>query len=129
MASTSSAPWPPALTGTGASFGFRNDQALTIGNATAQDSASATNGITTASGNIRVATLGGGAGDAITVINNVSAGANGSIDLRAGGTAGDIAINGAALRSTNGAGTGGGSVRLVAGRNISTSTANSSGAR
>ncbi len=117
-----------SLTGTGASFGFRNDQALTIGNATAQDSASATNGITTASGNIRVATLGSGAGDAITVINNVSAGANGSIDLRAGGTAGDIAINGATLRSTNGAGTGSGNVQLVAGRNISTSTANSSGA-
>ncbi len=117
-----------SLTGTGASFGFRNDQALTIGNATAQDSASATNGITTASGNIRVATLGSGAGDAITVINNVSAGANGSIDLRAGGSAGDIAINGAILRSTNGAGTGSGSVQLVAGRNIGTSTANSSGA-
>ncbi|GLT23993.1 hypothetical protein GCM10007933_34640 [Zoogloea oryzae] len=117
-----------SLTGTGASFGFRNDQALTIGNATAQDSASATNGITTASGNIRVATLGSGAGDAITVINNVSAGANGSIDLRAGGTAGDIAINGATLRSTNGAGTGSGNVQLVAGRNISTTTANSSGA-
>lgn len=117
-----------SLTGTGASFGFRNDQALTIGNATAQDSASATNGITTASGNIRVATLGSGAGDAITVLNNVSAGANGSIDLRAGGSAGDIAINGATLRSTNGAGTGSGNVQLVAGRNISTSTANSSGA-
>jgi hypothetical protein len=50
------------ITGTGASFGFRNDQALTIGSATAQDSATATNGITTADGNIRVATLGSGAG-------------------------------------------------------------------
>ena len=114
-----------SLTGTGASFGFRNDQALTIGSATAQDSATATNGITAAAGDIRVATLGSGAGDAITVVSNVSAGANGSIDLRAGGTAGDIAINGATLRSTNGAGTGSGTVQLVAGRNIGTSTANS----
>lgn len=113
------------ITGTGASFGFRNDQALTIGSATAQDSATATNGITTADGNIRVATLGSGAGDAITVVNNVSAGNNGAIDLRAGGTAGDIAINGATLRSTNGAGAGSGTVQLVAGRDISTSTANS----
>lgn len=113
------------ITGTGASFGFRNDQALTIGSATAQDSATATNGITTAAGDIRVATLGSGAGDVITVLNNVSAGANGSIDLRAGGAAGDIAIDGATLRSTNGAGTGSGSVQLVAGRDITTSTANS----
>lgn len=113
------------ITGTGASFGFRNDQVLTIGSATAQDSATATNGITTAAGDIRVATLGSGAGDAITVLNNVSAGANGSIDLRAGGAAGDIAIDGATLRSTNSAGTGSGSVQLVAGRDITTSTANS----
>jgi hypothetical protein len=55
----------------------------------------------------------------------VSAGNNGAIDLRAGGTAGDIAINGATLRSTNGAGAGSGTVQLVAGRDISTSTANS----
>jgi filamentous hemagglutinin family protein len=113
-----------SITGSPANFGFRNDQALIVGSVTAQDSITPTLGVTTANGNIRIATLGSLAGDAITIVNNIGAGTNGSVDIRAGGTAGDIAIDGASVRSTNGGAAGSGTVQLVAGRNISTSTAN-----
>ncbi|MFZ4550965.1 MAG: filamentous hemagglutinin N-terminal domain-containing protein [Aquabacterium sp.] len=109
------------ITGDAADFSFRNDQALTIASVTGQDTSVATDGVATKGGSVQVATL---TGD-LTVTKNVTAGTNGSVDLRAGGSS-DIAINGATIASTNGAASGNGTVQLVAGRNISTNTANSS---
>lgn len=108
------------LTGTGASFMFRNDQALTIGALTAQDANTATEGIRTASGDVHVATLTGN----LIITKDVSAGNNGSVDLRAGTTS-NLAINGATVASRGSAGVGSGTVQLVAGGNIATNTANS----
>ncbi len=108
------------ITGDVADFSFRNDQALTIGSVTGQDTVVATEGVTTKGGDIQVATL---TGD-LTIAKNVTAGANGSVDLRAGGS-GDIAIQGATIASVDGASSGAGTVQLVAGRHISTNTANS----
>ncbi|MBK9162215.1 MAG: S-layer family protein [Nitrosomonadales bacterium] len=115
-----------SLAGTGAAahFSFRNDQALTVGSVTGQDTVIPTNGVTTADGNIQLATLADSLiSEGITISQNVSAGNSGNVDIRAGGaTAGDIAVNGGTIQSGNGTGTG--TVQLVAGRNISTSTLN-----
>src|SRR5204862_364398 len=79
---------------------IREANAVTIGTATGIDGISDLNGITTANNNdITVTTTAG----TMTIVQNVTANGSGTVDLRAGGAASDIAINGATVSSTSGA--------------------------